>query len=236
MNQVKTVLHKGISQITVFIRCGLFNNFFSREQVGPRIQETYTPRRIVGRRVTQYQVQRASSEIRRPTKGISHIAWPQNGEHKIRSGWHAPTAKCHAEIILVFIPTSVASHIEEATKTQRGIDNNATQIIKGLFNTTLQQVVNTDHDITNIGEEVGDQNAQRFGQNKVITNGHRLNQHRINGFVHLEHATVITFPRVARVATGGAACYGSCQRYREQPTTQIKFTEHLHPSCLPMPC
>lgn len=45
MNQIQTVLHEGIAQITVFIGSSLFNNLFGRQQISPRIQEAH-PQRV----------------------------------------------------------------------------------------------------------------------------------------------------------------------------------------------
>src|SRR5687767_5080196 len=114
----------------------------------------------------------------------------------------------------------VGGDVVDAEQPDGAVEGKAHEIVEAVLELALQDIVDADERVGQVGEEVGDAVADLLVQHLAIASRHRPGEVFVEGIVEAVHAAVEGLERVARVALlagRGAAPEGRQDQEQNEP-------------------
>jgi len=156
------------------------------------------------------------------------VLGPRIGQHEIEAIARAPAAEGLAEILVMLLQADVGGDVVDAEHAEEGVHREAHPVLHRVVGLALQEVVEADEDVGDVGEEVAHPPPHRLGHDVAIRGGHRPHHRRVEPFVEAVDRAVHRLERVARVAVARAGAAGE----REEDGDQGGTRQHHLPGSL----
>src|SRR5579859_3594095 len=200
----------------VLVERGLLQNAARVEQVGPQLSKPDAPQavlQVIGPHITQ----RIGVDVDARADAIAQVARAEERQHDVRARRRAPAAEGLAEIFVVLLVSHIRGNVVQAEEPYSGIKRKARPIADTVLEFPLQEIVHADEGVGEVAEEVTHALAYLGRHDLLVSRGHRPRDRGVDLVVELVDAAVQRFPRIARVALGGAgAARGRAHERGEQ--------------------
>src|SRR5882672_2808569 len=205
IDQAPAALQIGIALECVLVERRLLQDAARLQQIGAHADQAQHDRGIAQPDRPEI-ADRVGIEVGRGSNAVAQRARAQNRQHEIRTVANAPAAQGLAEILVVLLDPHVGRHIVNAQQAERAVEGEARPVLHAVLELALQQVVDADEKVGDVGEEIAHPAADLLVQQVAISCRHRLGDRLVDGLVELVDAAVESFERIARIAVRGGAC------------------------------
>src|SRR3989442_1629863 len=124
----------------------------------------------------------------------------------MRTVANSPAAQGLAEILVVLLDAHVGRHVVNAQQPEGAVEGEARPVPHAVLKLALQQVVDADEKVADVGKEIAHPAADLLVHEIAISRRHRLGDRLVDGLVELVDAAVEAFERIAWIAVRAGAC------------------------------
>src|SRR6266513_2716073 len=193
IDQAPAALQVGVALKYVLVERRLLQDAARVEQIGAHADQAQRDRGIAQPDRPEI-ADRIGIDVGRGADAVAQRARAQNRQHEIRTVANSPAAQGLAEILVVLLDAHIGVHV--------------------VLDLALQQVVDADEKVGDVGKEIAHPAADLLVQQIAISRGHRPGDRRVDGLVELVHAAVESFEWIAWIAVRGGACRQQRKQHR----------------------
>src|SRR5467141_3379618 len=211
IDQAPAALQVGVALEYVLVERRLLQDAARVQQIGAHIDQAQRDRGIAQPDRPEI-ADRIGIDVGRGSNAVAQRARAENRQHEIRTVANAPAAQGLAKILVVLLDPHVGRHIVNAQQPAGAVEGEARPVHHAVLELALQQVVDADEKVADVGKEIAHPAADLLVQQVVISRRHRLGDRLVDGLVELVDAAVEPFERIAWIAVRA----GACRQNREQ--------------------
>ena len=158
---------------------------------------------------------RVQTGINHGTDALANIQWPKEWQYEIRPAGDTPFAKGLPEVAIMFFQSQFGRHIDATQNTHGRINQHPAGVRDCISRFPLQQTVDRDKYVVDVGKHVTHALARRFRHHCTVARGDRFEDRIVCGIIEAEHGAVEALERIARRAAGSAAAGNCCEHQRQ---------------------
>src|SRR6266852_863428 len=205
IDQAPAPLQVGVALECVLVERRLLQDAARLQQIGAHIDQAQRDRGIAQPDRPEI-ADRIGIEVGRGSDAVAHRARAQNRQHEVGTVGNAPAAQGLAEIFVVLLDPHVGRHIVNAQQPDGAVESEARPVLHAVLELALQQVVDADEKVGDVGKEIAHPVADLLVQQIAISRRHRLGDRLVDGLVEFVDTAVESFERIAWIAVRGRAC------------------------------
>src|SRR6266851_1032402 len=205
IDQAPAPLQVGVALECVLVERRLLQDAARVQQIGAHADQAQRDRGIAQPDRPEI-ADRVGIDVGRGSEAVAHRARAQNRQQEIGAVANAPAAQCLAEILVVLLDPHVGRHIVNAQQPDGAVEGEARQVLHAVLELALQQVVDADEKVGDVGKEIAHPAADLLVQQIAISRRHRPGDRLVDRFVEFVNAAVEAFERIAWIAVRGGAC------------------------------
>src|SRR6266550_5152089 len=205
VDEASAPLQVGVALEEVLVERRLLQDAARVQQIGAHTHQAQRDRGIAQPDRPEI-ADRIGIDVGRGADAVAQRARAQNRQHEIRTVANAPAAQGLAEILVVLLDAHVGRHVVNAQQPEGAVEGEARPVLHAVLDLALQQVVDADEKVGDVGKEIAHPAADLLVQQIAISRRHRPGDRRVDGLVELVHAAVESFEWIAWIAVRGGAC------------------------------
>src|SRR5229473_1840880 len=205
IDQAPAPLQVGVALECVLVERRLLQDAARVQQIGAHIDQAQRDRGIAQPDRPEI-ANRIGIEVGRGSDAVAQRARPENRQHEVGTVGNAPAAQGLAEILVVLLDPHVGRHIVNAKQPDGAVESEARPVLHAVLDLGLQQVVDADEKVGDVGKEIAQPAADLLVQQIAISRRHRLGDRLVDGLVEFVDTAVESFERIAWIAVRGRAC------------------------------
>src|SRR5712691_7370888 len=206
IDQAPAPLQVGVALEYVLVERRLLQDAARVQQIGAHIDQAQRDRGIAQPDRPEI-ADRVGIEVACGPGAVAQRARAQNRQHEIGTVGNAPAAQGLAEILVVLLDPHVGRYIVNAQQPEGAVEGEARPVLHAVLDLALQQVVDADEKVGDVGKEVAHSVADLLVQQIAISRRHRLGDRRVDRLVEFVDTAVESFERIAWIAVRGGACH-----------------------------
>src|SRR6266850_8011288 len=205
IDQAPAALQVGVALECVLVERRLLQDAARVQEIGAHIDQAQRDRGIAQPDRPEI-ADRVGIDVGRGADAVAQRARAQNRQHEIGTVANAPAAQGLAEILVVLLDPHVGRHVVDAQQPDGAVEGKARPVLHAVLELALQQVVDADEKVGDVGKEIAHPAPDLLVQQIAIGRRHGLGDRLVDGLVELVDAAVESFERIARIAVRGGAC------------------------------
>src|SRR6267378_996456 len=205
IDQAPAALQVGVALECVLVERRLLQDAARVQQIGAHIDQAQRDRGIAQPDRPEI-ADRIGIDVGCGSNAVAQRARAENRQHEIRTVANAPAAQGLAEILVVLLDPHVGRHIVNAQQPDGAVEGEARPVLHAVLDLALQQVVDADEKVGDVGKEIAHPAADLLVQQIAISRRHRLGDRRVDRLVEFVDTAVESFERIAWIAVRGGAC------------------------------